>query len=104
VVSDCQSQFLFPVWVSEVRCVSKLPRIRMISDKDHSGLSFGIGEAIGDALGDALTGNWRDRDWDDWYRKKSVEGVDISKLPSVETMVAYTDSLRAQQEAGEQQE
>jgi len=59
-------------------------------------LGFGVAQGIGEGIGSALSGGWGDDDWDDYYRKLAVDGIDVSKLPPVETMVAYTNALRAQ--------
>jgi hypothetical protein len=60
-----------------------------------TGLAFGVADGIASGIGNALGGGWGYRDWDDYYRKLAVEGVDTSNYPPVETMVAYTDSIRA---------
>jgi hypothetical protein len=58
------------------------------------GISGGIAESIGEGIGNALGGGWRGRDWDDYWRKLAVDGVDTTQLPSVEAVMAYTESLR----------
>jgi hypothetical protein len=59
-------------------------------------IGFGVAQGIGEGISDALNGGWGDDDWDDYYRKLAVDGVDVSELPPVATMVAYTNALRAE--------
>jgi hypothetical protein len=69
-----------------------------------SGISSGIAEGIGQGIGDALTGGWGFFDWDRYYKRLADEGADISTLPPIETVMAYTDAIRVQLESGEKAE
>jgi len=75
-----------------------------IGNDIFGGISSGIAEGIGQSIGDALSGGWGFLDWDFYYRKLADEGVDVSTLPPIETVMAYTDAVRVQLESNEKVE